>query len=83
LAGRQPILEKARIALGRLKNGKSEKSFLLVGLRGVGKTVLLNEIHKLAEANGYKSIFVEAPAYGDTEFTVPLFDEFMKRVMPG
>lgn len=60
LAGRQPILDRARLALGRLKNGKSEKSFLLVGLRGVGKTVLLNEIHKLAEAEGYKSVLIEA-----------------------
>lgn len=60
LAGRTPILERARIALGRIKIGKSEKSFLLVGLRGVGKTVLLNEIQKLAEANDYKSVFVEA-----------------------
>jgi hypothetical protein len=60
LAGRQPILDKARIALGRVKAGKSEKSFLMVGLRGVGKTVLLNEIHKLALADGYKSIFIEA-----------------------
>ncbi len=60
LAGRQPLLEKARIALGRLRNGKSEKSFLLVGLRGVGKTVLLNEMHKLAESIGYKSILLEA-----------------------
>ncbi len=60
LAGRQPILDKARIALGRVKAGRSEKSFLLVGLRGVGKTVLLNEIYKLAIRDGYKSIFVEA-----------------------
>lgn len=60
LAGRQPILEKARIALGRVRGGRSEKSFLMVGLHGVGKTVLLHEIHKLAEAGGYKSIFVEA-----------------------
>src|SRR4051794_26197869 len=60
LAGRQQILDRARIALGRLKLGRSEKSFLLVGLRGVGKTVLLNEIHKIAEAEGYQSILVEA-----------------------
>jgi hypothetical protein len=60
LAGRQHILDRARLALARIKNGRSEKSFLLVGLRGVGKTVLLNEIHKLAEAEGYRSIFVEA-----------------------
>lgn len=53
-------IDKARILLGRLKAGRSEKSFLLVGLRGVGKTVLLNEIHTIAEHDGYKSIFIEA-----------------------
>jgi len=60
LVGRQPILDKANVMLARLKAGRSEKSFLLVGLRGVGKTVLLNEIHKLAESKGYKSVLVEA-----------------------
>ena len=60
LAGRQSILERARITFGRLKNGRSEKSFLLVGLRGVGKTVLLNEIYRLAESEGYHAIFIEA-----------------------
>ncbi len=60
LAGRQPILERARIALGRVKRGRPEKSFLLVGLRGVGKTVLLNEIQRVADAEGYKSVLVEA-----------------------
>ncbi len=58
--GRVKILERTRIALARLKAGRPEKSFLLVGLRGVGKTVLLNEIQKLAEENDYYSIFVEA-----------------------
>lgn len=60
LAGRQNILDKSKIVLGRLKAGKSEKSFLLVGLRGVGKTVLLNEIHNYAQNDKFKSIFVEA-----------------------
>lgn len=60
MAGRQPILDRATLALHRLKAGRSEKSFLLVGLRGVGKTVLLNEIYKLAETNGYKARMVEA-----------------------
>jgi len=60
LAGRQPILDKAKIMLERLKAGRSEKSFLLVGLRGVGKTVLLSEIAHLAESLGYKAIFIEA-----------------------
>ena len=60
LAGRKAILTKAHIMFERLKAGRSEKSFLLVGLRGVGKTVLLNEIHQLAKQSGYKSIFIEA-----------------------
>jgi hypothetical protein len=60
LVGRQLILDKAHIMLERLKVGRSEKSFLLVGLRGVGKTVLLNEIHLLAARSGYKSILLEA-----------------------
>lgn len=60
LAGRQNILSKAKIVLSRLKNGKSEKSFLLVGLRGVGKTVLLNEINGYAQSEQFKSILVEA-----------------------
>jgi len=60
LAGRQSILDKAHIMFARLKAGRSEKSFLLIGLRGVGKTVLLNEIYRLAEQDGYKAIFIEA-----------------------
>lgn len=60
LSGRQMILEKAETTLARLRNGKSEKSFLLVGLRGVGKTVLLNKIDTLAQKNGYHSIYIEA-----------------------
>lgn len=60
LAGRQHILDKARIMFERLRTGRSEKSFLLIGLRGVGKTVLLNEINCLSEESGYKSILIEA-----------------------
>ena len=60
LAGRQSVLEKAKIAFARLLIGRSEKSFLLIGLRGVGKTVLLNEIDRIAQITGYKSILLEA-----------------------
>jgi hypothetical protein len=60
LVGRGPILELARILLGRIKLKKPEKSLLLTGLRGVGKTVLLNEIQRLAQANGYRTIAIEA-----------------------
>lgn len=60
LVGREGILEQARVLLGRVQQKKSEKSLLLTGLRGVGKTVLLNEIERLAQASNYRTILVEA-----------------------
>jgi hypothetical protein len=60
LVGRDPIIEKARILFGRVKQKRSEKSLLLTGLRGVGKTVLLNELERLASATDYRTVAVEA-----------------------
>ena len=58
-AGRAELLEKARVALARVRQGRSAKSLLLIGLRGVGKTVLLNRIQELAETDGYKTVLIE------------------------
>ena len=60
LVGRAGILEQARVLLGRVKEKRPEKSILLTGLRGVGKTVLLNEIERLATSNGYRTVPLEA-----------------------
>ena len=60
LVGRDPLLEQARILLGRVKQKRPEKSLLLTGLRGVGKTVLLNEIERMAKSVGYQTILLEA-----------------------
>ena len=60
LAGRDELLEQGRITLGRIKIGRYEPSLMLVGLRGVGKTVLLNRIRELAEADGYGVVMIEA-----------------------
>ena len=60
LVGRNDIIEKSKILLGRVRERRSEKSLLLVGLRGVGKTVLLNEIERLTNAAGYHTITLEA-----------------------
>jgi hypothetical protein len=60
LVGREGILEQARVLLGRVKERRPEKSLLLTGLRGVGKTVLLNEIERLAENAGYRTVQLEA-----------------------
>ena len=61
LAGRDELREAARIALERTKIGRSSKSLLLVGLRGVGKTVLLDRIREDAEAEGIYALRIEAP----------------------
>jgi hypothetical protein len=60
LVGRDGILDQAAILLGRIKAKRPEKSMLLTGLRGVGKTVLLNEIDRRAVTAGYRTISIEA-----------------------
>jgi hypothetical protein len=60
LAGRNDVLQGAETTLGRIRNRRPAKSFILIGLRGVGKTVLLNEIQRKADKQGYASIYIEA-----------------------
>jgi len=60
LAGRDEVLDHAMLALKRIKHGRSERSLFLIGLRGVGKTVLLNEIEKRANKENYLSAMIEA-----------------------
>ncbi|PTB18267.1 AAA family ATPase [Trinickia symbiotica] len=60
LAGRRELLRQAELSLARVKAGRAAKSFFLIGLRGVGKTVLLNRIQQIAEDASYQSVFVEA-----------------------
>lgn len=61
LVGRSEILEQARILLGRMNAGRSEKSIIMTGLRGVGKTVLLNEIKRVARDANFRDVYIEAP----------------------
>ncbi|MBK9956248.1 MAG: ATP-binding protein [Rhodocyclaceae bacterium] len=61
LAGRDDLRETVRIALERVRRGLPAKSILMVGLRGVGKTVLLDRMRDDAEAGGLHTIRVEAP----------------------
>ena len=60
LVGRDPILKDANILLGRVLSRRTEKNMLLTGLRGVGKTVLINEIEHRARSAGYHTISIEA-----------------------
>lgn len=61
LAGRDEILDSARIALHRIRAGRPERSQMLLGLRGVGKTVLLNRIGEMAEELRFQVVMLEAP----------------------
>ncbi|MDR3000442.1 MAG: ATP-binding protein [Fibromonadaceae bacterium] len=60
LAGRSDILKNAEIAIKRIQQGKAERCPFIVGLRGVGKTVLLVEIQRMAENSGCQTVMVEA-----------------------
>ncbi|MET7243004.1 ATP-binding protein [Methylobacterium sp. EM32] len=60
LAGRDDLVANATTALARAKRGRHGKSFVAVGLRGVGKTVVLNKVLELAEAERYQVAYIEA-----------------------
>ncbi len=60
LAGRDQLLEEARVALARTRSGRPARSLILVGLRGVGKTVLLVRIAEMARDLGFGAALVEA-----------------------
>lgn len=61
LTGRDELIENVRVALERVRRGKPTKSVLMVGLRGVGKTVLLDRMREAAEASGIHTLRIEAP----------------------
>ncbi len=61
LAGREDVIETVAIALDRIKNGRHAQSMILLGLRGVGKTVLLNAMRRAAEGEGIQCVPIEAP----------------------
>ena len=61
LAGRDELREQVRVAVERLRRGLPSKSILMVGLRGVGKTVLLDRMRDDAEASGIHTVRIEAP----------------------
>jgi len=61
LTGRDKILDDVEVALARVIAGRPSQGMFLTGLRGVGKTVLLNEFLQIAENEGYVADFIEAP----------------------
>ena len=61
LAGRDRLLSNAAIDMGRVLSGRPAKGLILLGLRGVGKTVLLNRLRSTADEMGFHTARIEAP----------------------
>lgn len=65
--GREDLIESYRVALRRTVSGRPGKSIMPIGLRGVGKTVLLNRFDQMAQEENLVRAFIEAPETGDFE----------------
>ena len=61
LAGRDALIERAAVALDRIRDRRAARSIILYGLRGVGKTVLLGKIRRDAEARGLITVAIVSP----------------------
>lgn len=59
LAGRDEVIKKADILIKRVKVGNPQRSLMLYGLRGVGKTVLLNKFRQMSEKESYINEIIE------------------------
>lgn len=64
LAGRDELIADALIDMDRILAGRQAKGLMLLGLRGVGKTVLLNRLWREAERKGFSTAKIEAPEGG-------------------
>ena len=60
LVGRSELIDSVGVAIQRTRNGLQAKSPLLIGLRGVGKTVLLDHLRANAEDSGAETLRIEA-----------------------
>ncbi len=61
LAGRDELREVIRVAVERARRMAPTKSILMVGLRGVGKTVLLDRMRDDTEGANIHTLRIEAP----------------------
>jgi hypothetical protein len=83
LTGRDAELSRAQYLFDRIISGYSEKSMLIIGLRGVGKTVLLNTFADFAEQKGFQTAHVEAAEVSDFRATmVRVFRKVLLGISP-
>lgn len=65
LIGRDELLSRFRVTVRRAADQRPGKSVMPIGLRGVGKTVLLNRFSDIAVDEGLDVAYIEAPETGD------------------
>jgi hypothetical protein len=75
LVGRDDQLDSFDLLLARLLDGYPEQSMIITGLRGVGKTVLLNEFRARAESAGWAVVEVEVSNHDDSTFRLVMARE--------
>lgn len=81
LAGREDVVKSAEIALKRILSGKSAQSQIFLGLRGTGKTVLLNEVLEITERENYFTSFIETPENKPlTEMLYPAMRQVLRKL---
>ncbi|MFO0961700.1 MAG: ATP-binding protein [Phycisphaerales bacterium] len=81
LAGRETILREANTAIQRALLGKASRSQMLLGLRGVGKTVLLSKIEEMAQSAGHVTSSIEAPEGKSLgELLVPRVNQALRKL---
>lgn len=68
LLGRDALIDHFGVTVRRALAGKPGKSVMPIGLRGVGKTVLLNRFAEIAATEGLSVGFIEAPESGDFRY---------------
>jgi hypothetical protein len=68
VVGRDDLMTSFRVLLARLSAGRTSQSMIITGLRGVGKTVLLNNFRKEASSSGWVVIEAEVTKHDDDAF---------------
>ena len=64
LAGRDRLIEDVTVDMDRVLARRPTKGLVLLGLRGVGKTVLINRLRAFADDKGFETVKIEAPEGG-------------------
>ena len=68
IAGRDELEARFNLLLARIEDGRSEQAMIVTGLRGVGKTVLLEQFRREAERQGWVVLLEEIAKHDEGDF---------------